>query len=181
MFVLINRTRGGPVNAIVRPRNPSAMQQRKGKMRAVFVGGIAVVAILTCTILVGRWKYAADQEDMRTTTRLQGRWGIHLLGSPDNAAPEGFYEFMPDGRLATYGPDDCLLSDEGIQWAIRDGHLVWQIIALIPQDTQNGIPEDIHVNETERLQLQWNDEDTVTVQSMTDPNSAHVLLRRSTK
>lgn len=148
------------------------MQQRKRKVRAVLVGGVAVIAILTCSIVVGWWKWAADQEDMRTTIRLRGRWEVHLAAAPDNARPEQIYEFLPDGRLAIYGSDSNLLNDKNIHWSIRDGDLLWQITAHIPKDINNFIPEDVHVNETSRLQLQWDDEDTIKVPGL-------VLRRRS--
>lgn len=166
-----------PVMPGVRPGSLSAMQQRKRKMRAVFVVGVAVIAILTCSILVSRWKRAADQEDMSTTNHLLGRWGTHHPGSPASAPPLSIYEFLPDGLLAIYQPDGRLISDQNnIRWSIRRGDLLCQVYVHIPKN--DFIPEDIHSKNTDRLQLEWDDEDTVRVQVLKGTNSDQFILRR---
>ena len=154
------------------------MRQQPLRKRTALVAGLVAIAILTCLFLIGWWKWAADQGDMRTANRLVGRWGVHFPTSPDSAPAEFIYEFLSDGEIAFHRPDGSSAGDADDQWSIRGGDLLWQITVHIPKDN-HFYKEDSNETSTTRYQLVWNGEDTVRMREKTGIDSDQfVVLRR---
>ena len=150
------------------------------RKRTALVAGLAII-----TILIGWWAWAANQNDMRVTNRLLGKWGAYLPTSPDNSVPYHIVEWLPNGRFVIYAPDGFRLHDDSSNlpnldpsWRIHNGDFIHQTTVNIPKGTDSYVTEDIYSKSAERFRLDWMDENTVRMDKMPGNKGNEAIVYR---
>lgn len=153
------------------------------RLRKTYIALVAFIAILLSLISLAYW--TTRQADERLEARLIGRWGVYPVDSPASDPPKWILELRANGRMSNHYPDGKILSDDSmrmpnldIQWWIRYGYLVIRRDLDLPPGSVDGVEQRVDSVWTDKYELSWLDDNSLTMSDSSDDDISDTLLLR---